>query len=152
MVVSRASVVVALILLGPLSFGCPSTAKADGRKPASASDQLAFGVQMARRGLWSEARFRFQQAAKLDPDNARITSNLAVAAEALGKFEEARDLYQQALRRNPSDAEIKRNYARFVEFYQGFTSGQDTKPQPGDDANASPAEKNDGGQSSSSNG
>lgn len=147
-VVSRLSIPLAVILL----LGFPSAGLSGSAKPASAKDQLSFGVQMAKRGLWSEARFRFQQAARLDPGNARITSNLAVAAEALGKFEEARDLYQEALRRNPGDAEVKRNYARFVEFYQGFKSGEETKPQAGDDGTAEPVEKKDEGESSNADG
>ena len=151
MVASRVSIpLVPVVLAGFFLLSAPTISLA-GSKPATAKDQMAFGVQMARRGLWSEARFRFQQAARLDPGNARITSNLAVAAEALGKFEEARELYQEALRRNPSDAEIKRNYARFVEFYQGFTSGQETQPQAGDEP-ANPSGTKDGGESSNTDG
>ncbi len=92
-------------------------------KPVSASAQLSFGVEMARRGLWNEAFFRFQQAAQLDPGNPRILNNLAVASEARGDFEGALRFYQEALKINSNDAEVKRNYARFVEFYQSFKAG-----------------------------
>jgi tetratricopeptide (TPR) repeat protein len=86
----------------------------------SAASQLSFGVDMARRGLWNEALFRFREAEKLDPENPRIQSNLAVAYEASGKFDEALSSYQKALRLAPNDKGIRTNYARFVEFYQAF--------------------------------
>ena len=89
-----------------------------GTNPAGS--QLSFGVDMARRGLWNEALFRFQEAEKLDPDNPRIQSNLAVAYEASGKFDQALAAYQKALKLAPNDKGIRTNYARFVEFYQGF--------------------------------
>src|SRR6185295_3657745 len=56
-------------------------------RPDQASSQLAFGVDMARRGLWDEALFRFHEAERLDPQNARIQSNLGVASEAAGQFD-----------------------------------------------------------------
>jgi len=59
-----------------------------------ASSQLAFGVDMAKRGLWKEALFRFQKAEKLEPENPRIQSNLGVAAEAAGQFDKALEYYQ----------------------------------------------------------
>lgn len=79
---------------------------------------------MAQRGLWAEALFRFEQAARLEPQNGRAVSNAAVAYEALGKFEEARATYDRAVKIDPASAEIKRNQARFLEFLQGF------KPPP----------------------
>jgi tetratricopeptide (TPR) repeat protein len=92
-----------------------------------ASSQLAFGVDMAKRGLWKEALFRFQQAEKLEPENPRIQSNLGVAAEAAGQFDKALEYYQKALRLAPNDKGIRTNYTRFVEFYQGFKGKKDAK-------------------------
>jgi Tfp pilus assembly protein PilF len=82
--------------------------------------QLAFGVEMARRGLWNEALFRFRQALSENPGDARILNNLAVAYEAVGLFDEALEHYQKAVKVDPGNAQLKRNYARFVEFYQSF--------------------------------
>lgn len=96
-------------------------------KSNPASSQLSFGVDMARRGLWKEALFRFQQAEKLEPENPRIQSNLGVAAEAAGQFDKALEYYQKALRLAPNDKGIRTNYTRFVEFYQGFKGKKDTK-------------------------
>ena len=83
-------------------------------------EQLAFGVSMAQRDLWSEALFRFEQARRLEPSNARVINNLAVAYEAVGRFDDALAAYREALKLAPSDKELKRNYTRFAEFYQGF--------------------------------
>jgi tetratricopeptide (TPR) repeat protein len=96
-------------------------------KSNQASSQLAFGVDMAKRGLWKEALFRFQQAEKLEPENPRIQSNLGVAAEAAGQFDKALEYYQKALRLAPNDKGIRTNYTRFVEFYQGFKGKKDTR-------------------------
>ena len=85
-----------------------------------ASSQIAFGVDMARRGLWDEALFRFQAAERLDPQNPRIQSNIGVAYEASGQFDKALEAYQRALRLAPNEKDIRANYTRFVEFYQGF--------------------------------
>ena len=102
---------------------------AGAAKAPSADQQVKFGVEMARRGLWSEALFRFRQADRLQPNNAKTLNNLAVAYEAVGQFENALEHYQRALRAAPGNGDLKKNYARFVEFYQGF------KPE-GDDAAA----------------
>lgn len=102
-------------------------------RPEQPGSQLAFGVDMARRGLWSEALFRFHQAERLDPNNPRVYNNLAVAYEATGDFDKALEYYQRALRASPENRELRANYTRFVEFYQGF------KPQEQKDGAAAPA-------------
>ncbi len=101
--------------------------------PATAESQLRFGTSMARRGLWSEAFFRFQQAQRLQGGNdPRVLNNLAVASEALGKFDQALDYYKQALTVAPGDADLKANYDRFVSFYESFRArgeeGKNGKP------------------------
>lgn len=112
---SSAAAVCLLAVLFPLA-ACSGNAA----QPNQAAAQLAFGVDMARRGLWNEALFRFQQAERLDPQNAHIQSNMGVAYEAAGQFDKALEAYQKALRLAPNDREIRANYGRFVEFYQGF--------------------------------
>lgn len=89
-------------------------------KPATATSQLAFGVDMAKRGLWSEALFRFHEAEKLEPQNPRVLNNLGVAYEATGEYEKALAFYQQALKIEPNNRELRANYGRFVEFYQAY--------------------------------
>lgn len=111
--------------------------------------QLEFGVEMARRGLWSEALFRFRRADAEDPENARILNNLAVAHEAVGLFDEALELYKRAVKLEPANPELKRNYARFVEFYQGFRPREEeSEGKAAGDANeAEGAEKAESGES-----
>ena len=102
-------------------------------RPDSAQSQLAFGVDMAKRSLWSEALFRFHQAERLDPNNPRALNNLAVAYEAVGDYQKALEYYQKALKQSPDNRDLRANYSRFVEFYQGFRPdekpGQPERPQ-----------------------
>lgn len=93
-------------------------------EPLTTPAQLDFGVEMARRGLWSEALFRFKRAHQLNPNDARILNNMAVAYEALGQFDKALRHYQDAVKVDPTNRELKRNYARFVEFYRAFRPDQ----------------------------
>ncbi len=93
---------------------------------ATIERQLAFGVTMAKRGLWNEALFRFRMANQVQPNDGRILNNMAVAFEAVGQFEAALVSYQKALKADPTNRELKRNYSRFIEFYQGFRPPKDS--------------------------
>lgn len=115
------------LLVISLSFAYAASASAQNSEPLArttqitdAKEQLKFGVNMARRGLWSEALFRFKQADRLDPGSPRILNNVAVAYEALGQFDKALATYQEAIRRQSSDRDLRKNYSRFVEFYRAF--------------------------------
>jgi tetratricopeptide (TPR) repeat protein len=112
-----------IVLLAPLL----ALAACGYGRPNRAASQLGFGTDMARRGLWHEALFRFKEAERLEPDNPRIQSNLGVAYEAQGDFELALASYQKALKLAPNDKGIRTNYARFVEFYQGFKGEKTAK-------------------------
>lgn len=82
----------------------------------AANDQERFGVRMARMSLWREALFRFQRAVAIDPADAMLHNNLAVAYEANGDFENAARAYREAMRLDKSNQYIQKNYSRFVEF------------------------------------
>ena len=115
-------------------------------QPAAAADkasqQMEFGADMARRGLWSEALFRFQQANRLEPGNGRILNNVAVAYEALGLFDKALEAYREGLAATPSDRELRENYSNFVEFYQNFRPRPDDgEPEAESSAESTPAAK-----------
>ena len=99
-----------------VTAGCVSYANTD-----SAKSQIAFGTKVARKGLWREASFRFEQAIAKDPKNARAHNNLAVALDAGGEFARALLEYKKALELDPNDSYIRRNYARFAEFYTSYT-------------------------------
>lgn len=83
--------------------------------------QISFGADVARKGLWREAAFRFEKAIAANPKNARAHNNLAVALEATGDFARALEEYKKALELDPQDNYIRRNYARFAEFYTSYT-------------------------------
>jgi tetratricopeptide (TPR) repeat protein len=122
-----------------------STAAFAQRKPATAKDQLSFGIEMAQQGLWSEALFRFRQAERLtDGESAVIFNNLAVALEALGQFDEALESYRRALRLEPENRGLKRNYARFSEFYQSYKPAEEEEDEePPDDEDVPPTKPQD---------
>ena len=82
---------------------------------ASAEDELAFGIEVARRGLWSEARFRFERAVALDSDNAEALNDLGVALEQQGEFAKAREMFDRALKLKPGNLYIQQNYDLFRE-------------------------------------
>lgn len=101
---------------------------AKSRKASSGvADQLAFGVKMAQQGLWNEALFRFEQAEKLESQNARILNNLAVASEAVGDFDRALEYYERCLKLNSKDPQARGNYTHFIEFYQSYEGSQDVE-------------------------
>ena len=123
---------------GLLLLALPGAAVAGG--PAtSRKAQLDFGIDMAKRGLWSEALFRFENARKLEPSNASVLNNLAVCYEAAGRFEDALATYRQALQIAPANNALKQNYSRFAEFYQGYKPKKAAEPKPADAAAAPPA-------------
>ena len=105
--------VVSLLIV---ATGCASYTQTDRAK-----SQIAFGSEVARKGLWREATFRFEQAIARDPGNPRAHNNLAVALEATGEFARALAEYKKALELGPNDSYIRRNYARFAEFYTSYT-------------------------------
>jgi tetratricopeptide (TPR) repeat protein len=110
------------------------TACGGRRTPETPDQQIAFGVEMARQGLWSEALFRFEQVERTDPANPRNLNNLAVACEALGQFDRALEYYQSAIRADPANKELKRNYSRFVEFYRAFKPDEQAGGEDDDSA------------------
>ena len=81
----------------------------------SADRQIDFGLKVAQKGLWQEARFRFERAAKADPQNAAALNDLAVALEQMGDFAGARQAYEKALELKPNDTYIQQNYDLFRE-------------------------------------
>ncbi len=90
-----------------------SSAWADGEKDAK--KEVAFGIDVARRGLWQEARFRFEQAASMNPDSASAFNNLGVTLEQQGEFDKARAAYERALQLDPKNISIQQNYDLFRE-------------------------------------
>jgi len=82
---------------------------------AKSQDEVRFGIEVAKRGLWSEARFRFERAVAITPESAHALNNLAVAFEQQGAFDQAREAYQKALKLDPGNLYIQQNYDLFRE-------------------------------------
>jgi Tfp pilus assembly protein PilF len=111
----RAFVTTSSLILAALLF---TACRSGGGDLSNAETQRRFGVRMARMNLWREARFRFQRATQIDPQNATTHNNLAVAYEATGDFDSAAREYREALRLDRSNQYIQKNYSRFIEFTQ----------------------------------
>lgn len=106
----------------------------------SARAQLEFGAEMAQRGLWNEALFRFEKARDMSPQDGRVLNNLAVASEALGDFNQAEALYKRGLEVDPSNKDIRQNYDRFRGFYEAYKARQKETEEQSPAVADSPAE------------
>ena len=87
---------------------------ADQRGPAK--EQVEFGVQVAQRGLWREAIYRWEKATELDPSYAAAYNDLAVAYEHEGQLEKARKAYEKAIELDPNNSQVRQNYELFKEI------------------------------------
>ena len=83
---------------------------------SEAKEQVEFGIQVAQRGLWREAIYRWERATQLDPTYAAAFNNLAVAYEHEGEFDRARKAYERALELEPENQMIRQNYELFKEI------------------------------------
>ena len=104
-------------LLGLLLIALPSQLLADDREKES-REQVAFGIEVAQRGLWREAVYRWEKAVELDPENASARNNLAVAYEQSGEFDLANEEYERALELDSDNLYIRQNYELFREAYE----------------------------------
>ncbi len=86
-----------------------------GAADGSSGRQVSFGLEVAQKGLWQEARFRFERAVALDPKNAAAYNDLAVALEQMGEFDKARECYEKALALKPGEMYIQQNFDLFRE-------------------------------------
>jgi len=78
--------------------------------------QAEFGIEVAQKGLWQEAIYRWERASDLDPTYAAAWNNLGIAYEREGLFGKARDAYEKALELDPSNNMIQQNYDLFREI------------------------------------
>jgi hypothetical protein len=92
---------------------------------AGTKDSLQFAADMAERGNWREARYRWEQLLAAAPREAKIYNNLAVAAEAAGDVKLARQNYSQALGLAGGDPAIQDNFRRFERLSELLTRSAD---------------------------
>jgi Tfp pilus assembly protein PilF len=102
------------VAVAALTMSSATPVFADARDDAKA--QVEFGIDVAQRGLWREAIYRWERATQIDPTYAEAFNNLAVGYEHEGQFEKARDAYEKATSLAPNNAQIRQNYELFKEI------------------------------------
>src|SRR5438128_3753551 len=102
----------ALVALAAIASASPSFA--DARRDAKA--QVEFGINVAQRGLWREAIYRWEKAVEIDPTYAAAFNDLAIAYEHEGQLEKARRAYDKALALDPNNTQVRQNYELFKEI------------------------------------
>ena len=96
---------------------------ADARGDAKA--QVDFGINVAQRGLWREAIYRWEKAVELDPKYAAAYNDLAIAYEHEGQLDKARKAYEKALELDPNNQQVRQNYELFKEINDRTSSGKE---------------------------
>jgi Tfp pilus assembly protein PilF len=114
-------------LLAPLALVAALTAPLSADARSDAKKQVEFGINVAQRGLWREAIYRWERAAQIDPTYAAAHNNLAIAYEHEGDLEKARQAYEKAIELEPENAFIKQNYELFREINDRTTRTQDSQ-------------------------
>src|SRR5215813_6193824 len=101
-------------LVAALVVTSASPSWADARRDAKS--QVAFGINVAQKGLWREAIYRWEKAVEIDPSYAAAFNDLAIAYEHEGQLDKARKAYEKALELEPNNSEIRQNYDLFKEI------------------------------------
>jgi Flp pilus assembly protein TadD len=96
---------------------------ADARNDAKA--QVEFGINVAQRGLWREAIYRWERATELDPTYAAAFNDLAIAYEHEGQLDKARKAYEKALELDPNNVQVRQNYELFKEINDRTSQGKE---------------------------
>jgi type IV pilus assembly protein PilF len=104
--------VVALVACAATVAAAPSFADAK----SDAKSQVEFGINVAQRGLWREAIYRWEKAAELDPTYAAAFNDLAIAYEHEGQLDKARKAYEKAIELDPNNTQVRQNYELFKEI------------------------------------
>jgi Flp pilus assembly protein TadD len=99
---------------------------ADARTEARAL--VTFGIQVANRGLWREAIYRWERATVVDPTYAPAYNNLAVGYEHQGELDKARMAYEKAIELAPKDLNIRQNYELFKEISERASAPPKEQP------------------------
>ena len=101
-------------------------AHADAR--SDAKEWVTFGIEVAQRGLWKEAIFRWERAVEIDPTYAAAYNDLAIGYEHEGEFDKARAAYEKALQLDPDNLQIRQNYDLFREINDRAGSNPEERP------------------------
>jgi Flp pilus assembly protein TadD len=101
----------AVLVLVLLLWALPAWAQRD-----DARQQVEFGIEVAQKGLWKEAVYRWERATQLDPTYAQAFNNLAIGYEQLGQMDKAKAAYDRARALAPDNAYIRQNIELFKEL------------------------------------
>jgi type IV pilus assembly protein PilF len=95
---------------------------ADAR--ADAKSQVEFGIQVAQKGLWREAIYRWEKATQVDPTYGAAFNDLAIAYEHEGQLDKARIAYEKAIALDPNNPQVRQNYELFKEINDRTSSAK----------------------------
>ena len=84
----------------------------------SHAELMRFAGEMADRGSWREARYRWESVRSQRPDDAKVLNNLAVVSEVMDDRDGALELYRQAALLAPGGEDIEENLRRFRHFWR----------------------------------
>src|ERR1044071_6064526 len=110
----------AILWTAALTLAAAAPSFADARKDAKS--QVDFGINVAQRGLWREAIYRWEKATQIDPTYAAAFNDLAIAYEHEGQLDKARKAYERALELDPNNAQVRQNYELFKEINDRTTA------------------------------
>src|ERR1700716_810588 len=110
-----------LVVLAALGSASPSLADAK----SEAKSQVEFGINVAQRGLWREAIYRWEKATQLDPTYVAAYNDLAIGYEHEGQLDKARKAYEKALELDPNNSQIRQNYELFKEINDRTNPGKE---------------------------
>jgi Flp pilus assembly protein TadD len=91
----------------------------------NAREQVEFGINVAQRGLWREAIYRWEKAVEIDPMYAAAYNDLGIAYEHEGQLDKARRAYEKALALDPNNTQIRQNYDLFKEINDRSSQSKD---------------------------
>ena len=99
-------------------------------KEADLSDSLSVktGELCYSFGLYGEAKYFFEKALTINPDNSDAMNNLGVLICRNGDYKEAEKLFLKALEKDPGNVEAKRNLALLNSDGLGRSHDRNAKP------------------------
>ena len=113
----------AVLLLAFIATLVASPSSADAKSEAKA--QVEFGINVAQRGLWREAIYRWEKATQIDPTYVAAFNDLAIAYEHEGQLDKARKAYEKALELEPNNSQVRQNYELFKEINDRTSQGKE---------------------------